>query len=172
MEWFRFSHLRRDQPAPAFRLPSVQGMLVAPSDYHGRSNLVLLFLPGLDCPECRAALENFAAHRQEYEEQATQVLVILTNPDAEGALGQMEGFPFPVLADADGAVRQSYAALLPAPVGEEPLVFVLDRYRGPQVALVGRDLDDPALHREILRWLTFFEIQCPECGAPEWPVEV
>lgn len=172
MEWFRFSHLRRDQPAPGFRLPSAQGGLVAPSDYHGRQNLVLLFLPDLDCPECRAALENFVAHRREYEEQAAQVLVILTGPDAEAVLGQAKELPFPVLADPDGTVRQAYAALLPSPVGEEPLVFVLDRYRGPQVALAGRDLDDPSLHREILKWLTFFEIQCPECGAPEWPVDV
>lgn len=172
MEWFRFSHLRRDQPAPAFRLPSAQGVLAAPSDYYGRKNLVLLFLPDLDCPECRATLKNFAAHRQEYEEQDAQVLVICTGPDAEAVQGQRENIPFPLLADPDGAVRQAYAALLPAPIGEEPLVFVLDRYRGPQVALIGRDLDAPSLHQEILKWLTFFEIQCPECGAPEWPVEV
>lgn len=172
MEWFRFSHLRRDRPAPDFRLPSAQGVPVAPSDYYGRHNLVLLFLPGLDCPKCRAALEIFAAHRREYEEQAARVLVILTGPDAEIALGRVEGVPFPVLADPDGTVRRAYTALLPAPVGEEILVFVLDRYRGPQVALVGPDPDDLSLHREILKWLTFFEIQCPECGAPEWPVEV
>ncbi|MBC7227627.1 MAG: redoxin domain-containing protein [Thermoflexales bacterium] len=171
MEWFRFSHLRRDQPAPAFRLPSAQGTVVAPSDYQGRRNLVLLLLPDLECPACRAALRNFSAHREEYEEQAAQVLVILTGPDAEAALGETKDWPFPVLADPGGAVRQAYTALLPVPVGEEPLVFVLDRYRGPQVALAGRDLDDPSLHREILKWLTFFEIQCPECGAPEWPVE-
>ncbi|MCX8068215.1 MAG: redoxin domain-containing protein [Anaerolineae bacterium] len=171
MEWFRFSHLRRDQPAPAFRLLSAQGMLVAPSDFHGRRNLVLLFLPDLNDPGCRAALENFAAHRREYEEQAAQVLVILTNPNVEAALERAQAFSFPILADPDGAVRQAYAALLPAPVEDEPLVFVLDRYRGPQVALAGHDLDDPDLHREILKWLTFFEIQCPECGAPEWPVD-
>jgi len=23
--------------------------------------------------------------------------------------------------------------------------------------------------QEIIKWLTFINIQCPECGHPEWP---
>ncbi len=172
MRWFRFSHIQRDRPTPPFRLPSSQGEPVSPADYLGRSNLVLLFLPGLDSPGCRRALEHFAAHRQEYEEQATQILAIFSGPGAESVLKEGRDFPFPLLADPEGDVRQAYAALLPEPVGAEPMVFVLDRYRGPLAALVSPELENPAIHREILQWLMFVEIQCPECGAPEWPEDL
>ncbi len=172
MRWFHFSHLQRDRPAPPFRLPSSLGRPVASADYLGRHNLVLLFLPGLDRTEYQTALESFAARRQEYEEQAAQVLVIFSGPRAESVLKEGGDFPVPLLADAEGSVRRAYAALLPEPVGEEPMVFVLDRYRGPLAALSSPALDDPAVHREILQWLTFFEIQCPECGAPEWPEDL
>ncbi len=171
MEWFSFSHTRRDRRAPAFRLPSSLGRPVALSDYHERGNLVLIFLPGMDAGY-RSALWNLAADLGEYEHWAARVLVILSGPDATSALKDAGSYPFPVLADREGTVRQAYAALLPVPPGEKPIVFVLDRYGGPYAALAPADLDDPDLRKEILRWLTFIEIQCPECGAPEWPVEI
>lgn len=171
MKKFPFPHIQRDKPAPFFQLPSSLEKLISPSDYYGRRNLVLLFLPGLEHLKCRTALENFAAYRQEYEEKAAQVLVIFSGPTAKAALEEGQAYPFPLLADPDGSVTQAYAALLPFPVGEEPMVFVLDRYRGSVVAFVGPELDKPAIHQEILEWLAFIEIQCPECGVPEWPVE-
>ncbi len=169
MEWFSFSPIQRDRPAPAFRLPSSLGRPVALSDYRERGNLVLIFLPGLDAGS-RAALQNFAADMQEYEHWAARVLVIISGPGAESALEEAMAYPFPVLADPEGTVRKAYTALRPDLALEEPMVFVLDRYGGPYAALAPSDLNDPALRQEILRWLTFIEIQCPECGAPEWPV--
>jgi hypothetical protein len=51
------------------------------------------------------------------------------------------------------------------------VVFIIDRYGAPYTALVGAEPGDPALHREILEWIGFIEMQCPECGIAEWPVE-
>ena len=146
MEWLDFSHLQRDRPAPSFRLNSSRGGTVALSDERGRLNLVLVFLPGLDCPGCRAALQNFADRYREYQAGAAQVLVVVSGPAAQGALEEEAAYPFPVLADPEGDTRRAYAALLPVPV------------RG-----------DPALQDEFLDWLDFMEFQCPECRAPEWP---
>jgi hypothetical protein len=50
----------------------------------------------------------------------------------------------------------------------------LERYRGctPEIYaayLSGYDSTLPGA-QEILDWLVFINIQCPECGAPEWRV--
>jgi len=169
-EWLDFSHIQRNQPAPSFRLNSSRGGTVALSDDRGRLNLVLVFLPGLDGPGCRAALQNFADRYREYQASAAQVLVVVSGPAAQGALEEATAYPFPVLADPEGEARRAYIALLPAPVGDDqPVVFILDRYRAPYVAWTGSQPDDPALQDEFLDWLDFMEFQCPECGAPEWP---
>jgi len=169
-EWLDFSHIQRNQPAPSFRLNSSRGGTVALSDDRGRKNLVLVFLPGLDGPGCRAALQNFADRYREYQAGAAQVLVVVSSPAAQRALEEGAAYPFPVLADLEGDVRRAYTALLPVPVGDDqPVVFILDRYRAPYVAWTGPEPDDPALQDEFLDWLDFMEFQCPECGAPEWP---
>ena len=131
---------------------------------------MLVFLPGLDGPGCRAALQNFADRYREYQAGAAQVLVVVSSPAAQRALEEGAAYPFPVLADLEGDVRRAYTALLPVPVGDDqPVVFILDRYRAPYVAWTGPEPDDPALQDEFLDWLDFMEFQCPECGAPEWP---
>jgi len=163
MEWFDFSHIQRERPAPSFRLESSQGESVVLSDYRGRKNLVLFFLVELDCSWCRAALQNFADRQREYQERVAQVLVVVSGPAAQLALEEAEAYPSPVLADPEGTARQAYAAILPAPVRDnEPLVFVLDRYGAPYAALICPEPGDPTLQREILEWLDFIEFQCPE----------
>jgi hypothetical protein len=42
------------------------------------------------------------------------------------------------------------------------MLFVLDRYGAPYAALTGPELDDPGLQQEVLEWLAFIEVQCPE----------
>jgi len=163
MEWFRFFHTQRDQPAPAPWLNSSRGERIALSYYRGRKNLVLFFFPGLDCPGCRVALQNLADHQREYQEREAQVLVVVSGPAAQPALREAGAHPFPVLADPEGTARQAYIAILSAPVrDDEPLVFVLDRYGVPYAALICPAPDDPALQGEILEWLDFIEFQCPE----------
>lgn len=163
MEWFSFSHGQQHRPAPSFRLKSSRGEPVALADYRGRRNLVLLFLHRLDCPGCHAALQNLAKHRLEYQEHEAQVLVVVPTPMAELTVVETtEAHPFPLLADQEGVTRRAYAALLPGEPAEEAMLFVLDRYGAPYAALICPEPDDPALPREVLEWLAFIELQCPE----------
>lgn len=162
MERFSFSHLQRDQPAPSFRLKSSRDGLIALSDYREQSNLVIVFLHSLDCPRYQRALQNFVDYQREYQENSAQVLVVVSGPAAQSALEEAEAYPFPVLADPESTARRAYAVLLSVPVEDEPMIFILDRYGAPYAALICSDLSDPSLQKEILKWLDFIEIQCPE----------
>jgi hypothetical protein len=51
------------------------------------------------------------------------------------------------------------------------LFFVLDRYGAPYAATVANEPGDEDLHTELLEWLDYIELQCPECGVAEWLVE-
>jgi peroxiredoxin Q/BCP len=161
MRWYAFPESARNRTAPAFRLMSGTGRPISLADYRGRSNLVLFFAHGTDCTACCTALAAFAAHRAEYRAQATEVLVVAPVPtDATPKPSYLE---FLVLSDATGEVRRAYAALLPNGIGDdEVLLFVLDRYGAPYAALACPEADDPALQREVLEWLAFIEMQCPE----------
>ena len=70
-----------------------------------------------------------------------------------------------MLCDPAGAVRARYAALA-APPGlipdEAHLIYLLDVYGVPWSAYFSVRLDDPDLHSDILSWLAFIGIQCPE----------
>ncbi len=120
---------------------------------------MLVFTHGVDCPACRAALGDFAAHRAEYGAQEAKIVPIMPN-----SLSDLEEmiYPFAVLADPRGIVRQKYADLLGVDPEKHVTVFVLDRYGAPYAGSALPEADDPALHAEILKWLDFIELQCPE----------
>ena len=162
MRWHSFAEGDRWRPAPAFRLASAEGRLIALSDYRGRANLVLFFAHSAECPACRAALESFIARQADYRQQEAEVVIVLPTPEEAAALRSKLALPFPLLADPDGATRQAYARLLNSTGEGDAMLFVLDRYGAPFVAAIAGEPDDPMLHGEILDWLAFIEMQCPE----------
>src|SRR5207302_1625889 len=75
---------------------------------------------------------------------------------------------FPVFAD-DGAHIHRNVGATDAAGRPAPAVFVTDRFREIYAAyLPGHGAALPGA-KEILDWLVFINIQCPECGVPEWP---
>jgi len=62
-----------------------------------------------------------------------------------------------------GSVRQKYASLMaPHLVGEsDVMLFALDNYSAPYACLVGPQPESSA-QDELLAWLRFIGIQCPE----------
>ena len=161
MRWYAFPENARNRIAPPFRLLSSEGRPIALADYRGRSNLVLFFAHGLDCAPCRAALVAFAAHSADYRARAAEVLVVSPTMMDETLPATHVGPP--VLSDPAGEVRRAYAALLPNGTGDDQvLLFVLDRYGAPYAALACPEADAPTLQQEVLEWLAFIEVQCPE----------
>jgi peroxiredoxin len=159
MEWHIFAENQRRTPAPGFRLPSNRGGTFSLDDYRGWGNVVLFFSHGLDCAACRAALGDFAAHRAAYGAQEAKIVPVI--PGSQSDLTEMV-YPFALLSDPRGIVRQKYADLLGVEPEKHAMVFVLDRYGAPYAGSALLEADDPELQAGVLEWLDFIEIQCPE----------
>lgn len=158
---------RRGETFPSFTLPDINGSSVFLESYRGRTNLVVVFAgDDLDDPAVRVLLEALAVRTEALTSEAAQVLVAVTSRPA--AARQRGPWAFPVLVD-DGAHIHRHVGATDAAGRPVPAVFVTDRFReifavylpGPGSALPGA--------QEILDWLVFINIQCPECGVPEWP---
>jgi peroxiredoxin len=172
MKWHTFSEGQRRRRAPDFPLTTIQGRTVALDDYRGQHNLVLFFTHNGDCASCEALLRDFAARRADYRAQDAQVVAIVSATAANvGRLQAELNLSYPLLADPQADAHRAYMHLIPDEPGEKSAVFVIDRYGAPYAALIDADPDDPTVHEEILDWLAFIEVQCPECGIAEWPVE-
>ncbi len=158
---------RRGAVLPGFMLPAIDGSSVSLESYRGRTNLVVVFAGDkMDESAVAVLLEELVARREEFTLEAAQVLVAVTSRPA--AVPQRARWAFPVLVD-DGADIHRKVGATDAAGRPAPAVFVTDRFREIYAAyLSGQGSALPGA-KEILEWLVFINIQCPECGVPEWP---
>ena len=152
---------------PEFTLPDVDGSHVSLERYRGRSNLVVVFAGDTgDESLVTVLLEELIARRDQLSLEATQVLVVVTSRRTSGLpCGRCA---FPVLVDDDGHVHRTVGAT-DAAGKPAPAVFVTDRFREIFTAYLPGDGSTLPGAKDILDWLVFINIQCPECGVPEWP---
>jgi peroxiredoxin len=169
MRWIRFEEEDRRSPAPDFCLPDAAGKTICKSDYRGDCSLVLAFLHSLDCEECQQAVQGFIENQASYHKEDARVLVIIPPGNGEAAerAGEnphVEQPPVTILADRDGEIRKTYAGLMVESLitAQDAALFILDSYGAPYAAYVSPELTDPGLHSEILSWLSFIGMQCPE----------
>jgi peroxiredoxin len=152
-----------------FTLTSTLGQEISLSDYRGRSNLVLVFVGGgVGSPDLKILAEIGADHARLQDEQ-TQVLAIMQcTQETAARIKQRANLPFPVLVDEDGRIHRSAGA---ADKFGHPAtaIYITDRFG--EVFAVYRAAGGQTMPsaQEIMEWLTFINIQCPECGHPEWP---
>ena len=140
-----------------FTLTSTLGQEISLSDYRGHSNLVLVFAGGsVDNPDLKVLAEIAADHnRQCTLERAAQI-------------SQVANLPFPLLVDEHGQIHRSAGA---ADKSAHPVIAIYITDRFGEVFAVYRAAQGETMPsaQEIIKWLTFINIQCPECGHPEWP---
>lgn len=173
MHWILFDESDHRAPAPGFCLPTVKGSQVCLQDFHEDCSLVLFIARDNDCPGCRELLQEFALRQQDYQAQDAKIIAIL--PEQPNILAQQPDIaklPFPVLADGKVNVRDAYASLMrEGMVGpQDSMIFILDCYSAPWAALIGSDLKkvqngdhfDENIQEDILKWLEYIGIQCPE----------
>lgn len=151
-----------------FTLTSVEGKESHPSDYRGRSALLLLFAGSAHTSSDLLA-QIACRYHQLQEEEAQALAVLLDSREAVLSVAHELAPPFPLLADEDGRVHREFGAAhsdgRPAPA-----IYVTDRYGevfGSYRTACGQTLPS---WQEILSWLAFINSQCPECEPPEWPL--
>jgi peroxiredoxin len=152
-----------DLVAPAFELPATTGKTVASWDFKGRTPLVLFF-PHADCPACRSYFEQLRRDAEWYRQHGAQVIALLPAglEDCQELVAKLQ-LPFPLLADARARVRARYLNG-PAEVG----LFVLDRYGEPYGRWTATDADALPSAAPLVSTLRLIELECPECGVPDW----
>jgi len=131
-----------------------------------RYDLVILTL-GAGAIDTAAArlLDALEQGRGAIEEEEGRVLAVRAS-DRSRMPGQWR-WSFPLLLDADARLHNRVGAV---DAHGEPTtsLYITDRYREIYAATRPGDADWPTTVSEVLQWLTFVNIQCPECNPPEW----
>jgi peroxiredoxin Q/BCP len=100
--------LEHGDQAPDFTLPDQAGEQVTLSSLRG-STVVLYFYPKADTPGCTTQACGVRDHRADYERAGAVVLGISPDPVKRiAAFDSKYGLSFPLLADEDHAVAESY----------------------------------------------------------------
>lgn len=115
-------------PAPDFTLPSIMGGKVSLSDFRGRKNVVLSFVPAAFTPVCSAQWPAYKLGRELIEERNAVVIGITTDntPSQFAWCREMGGVWFPVVSDffPHGATAMKYGVLRGDGVTERAEIIV------------------------------------------------
>jgi len=148
---------------PDATLPASDGTTISLGDFKPRWDLVMLLLGAGDAlaPEVEQLLDALADGNAAVEAEDGKVLAVHAGRAIDGWR-----LNFPLLADRDGALHRRVGA-----VDERdrpgPALYVTDHYREIYAALRPGEHGWPATAHEVVEWLVFVNIQCPECNAPE-----
>ena len=116
------------KPAPDFTLPAVAGGRVALSQYRGKKNVVVSFVPAAFTPVCSDQWPGYNMARKLFESHDAVLLGITVDsiPTLYAWTRQMGELWFPVLSDfwPHGAVASKFGLLRKDGVSERALIFM------------------------------------------------
>ena len=96
------------EPAPEFELPDQDGQLHSLEDYRDQW-VVLYFYPKDETPGCTTEACEFRDNIFAYRQMGAQILgVSLDDMDSHKAFAEKYDLPFPLLADTEGSVAETY----------------------------------------------------------------
>ncbi|MBU1181160.1 MAG: peroxiredoxin [Proteobacteria bacterium] len=126
--------------APDFTLPSLSGERISLSDFRGKKNVVISFIPAAWTPVCSDQWPGYNLARIFFDENDAIMLGITVDnlPTLYAWTNQMGKLWFPVLSDfwPHGAVADIYGVLRTSGVTERAL-FVIDKEGIIRYAVVG-----------------------------------
>ena len=118
------------EAAPDFSLPSTSGEKIMLSDYQGKKNVVLSFVPAAWTPVCSDQWPGYSIVKDLFDEHNAMLMGITVDniPTLCAWTKQMGELWFPVLSDfwPHGAVAQKYGVLRSDGTTERAL-FVIDK---------------------------------------------
>lgn len=152
---------------PDFELTTASGQPLRLSDYRGRLNLVLVLTD--DASATADLVNEIAEFYDKFTGHEAEIMAIAQSFRQECAqIEKRLKLPFAVLADQDGRIHRAVGAS-DEHGNAAAAVYVTDRYGEVFGAYRTRDGQTLPGAYEILSWLAFINIQCPECEPPEWP---
>ena len=120
--------VKAGQPAPDFTLPAVSGEKISLSDYRGKSNVVISFVPAAFTPVCSDQWPGYNIVKDMFDESNAVLLGITVDniPTLYAWTRQMGKLWFEVLSDfwPHGAVADQYGVLRSDGVSERALFFI------------------------------------------------
>lgn len=148
---------------PDATLPTSDGGTIALDTFRPKWDLVMVMLGATGVPpDVARLLDALAAARADVEAEDGKVLAMSASasPIADWR------WPFPLLLDAGGRVHRQAGAVDAA--GEPAAaLFTTDHYREVYGAMRPGEETWPSSAHDVIEWLVFANIQCPECNPPE-----
>ncbi len=151
---------------PDATLPVLDGDQLSLQRYRGRAPLVLLMLGAAEITGPAAALLDLLDGARDAISAEGGVVLAIAAIDPETAAHGWR-WPFPLLLDHEAALHRRVGAV---DAGGAPAttLFITDRFREIYADLRPDEAGWPTTGGDVLEWLTFVEIQCPECNPPEF----
>jgi len=148
---------------PDARLPTRDGGTITLDTFRPKWDLVMVMLgaEGVS-PGMAQLLDALAAARTDVEAEDGKVLAVSASVTPTGDWR----WPFPLLLDADGHVHQRAGAVDVAG-RPAPALFTTDHYREIYGVMHPGEPSWPTTAKDVIDWLVFANIQCPECNTPE-----
>ena len=133
----------KNQPAPAFTLPDLNGRTVSNADLQGKVTLINFWYPS--CPGCVSEMPKLVQTAKDYAGKDFQILAISEPYDPLESVknyAASRGLPFAVMYDADGSTGKAFGTKV------YPTSFFINKKGEILKTFVGEP-DFAALYREI-----------------------
>ncbi|MGZ4787884.1 MAG: hypothetical protein ACXVZX_05145 [Terriglobales bacterium] len=153
----------RGQLLRDYELTKADGTTFLLSDFRGKQNLVLLLFPERIEVAHAQLLRDLAEKSGEVRENETRVIVVVRPEQLQAVQAISEE-----LTAATGDSGNLFAELAP---DSEAAIYLTDKFR--EVFHVYRVTTDaaPPSADDIVGWIKFVAMNCPECHPPEWPAD-
>lgn len=145
---------RKGDRLPPVRLRERAGE-VEVSLRRSRGPRVLVTLHQQDCDECIDYVKSLASERERLESWGAEMVVISTGSLSDGG-SVLAGLGVPVLEDPTHVVADGRLTVL-----------IADEWGEVYFASEPTETHGPIAPEEVVEWVKFVSIQCPECEGPE-----
>lgn len=120
--------LKVGDPAPVFTATTSDGKQISLTDYYGKRGIVLFFYPKDGTSVCTKEACAFRDSYEKFIEAGVEVIGVSSDSDASHrAFADQNRLSFPLISDADGALRKRFA--VPSTFGLIPgrVTYVIDK---------------------------------------------
>jgi peroxiredoxin Q/BCP len=119
------THLQPGDRAPAFTAPSWDGSTVSLADYAGKKSVVLFFYVRDNTSGCTREAGAIRDAASELESRGAAIIGVSTNTtESHARFAQNNELTFPLLADTDGKIAESYGVLKPTGTAERATFLI------------------------------------------------